>query len=397
MLTAEVTENAETNGLGSRVPSLRKTLKRSRVIARGLDLHEEPRDGENARAPASFAYSAVPGRGKAFEDLGHTTYDSAVDTALDLNASAERVRRLQASIEKVIKGKGKAVELAIVTLLSRGHLLIEDVPGVGKTTLAYALARSFDCTFHRIQFTSDLLPSDLTGVTVYDQFRSQFEFRKGPIFSNVVLADEINRTTPKTQSALLEAMSEGNVSVEDKTYPLPQPFVVIATQNPIEHHGTFPLPESQLDRFLMRIRMGYPGEEDEKEILRSGINYESADGLTPVVTGEEILSAQGLVGQVRVKDLLLDYIMSIVRATRESDLLDLGVSPRGAAALYRSAQALAFLNGRDYCVPDDVKQLASSVLSHRVVVSSNYSSPLQRSEEAEAIVSELVDGVEVPI
>jgi MoxR-like ATPase len=320
-----------------------------------------------------------------------------VDTALDLTASAERVRRLQASIEKVIKGKSEAVELAIVTLLSRGHLLIEDVPGVGKTTLAYALARSFDCTFHRIQFTSDLLPSDLTGVTIFDQFRSQFEFRKGPIFSNVVLADEINRTTPKTQSALLEAMSEGNVSVEDKTYPLPQPFVVIATQNPIEHHGTFPLPESQLDRFLMRIRMGYPGEEDEKEILKSGINYESADGLIPVVSGEEILSAQSLVGQIRIKDLLLDYIMSIVRATRKSELLDLGVSPRGAAALYRSAQALAFLRGRDYCVPDDVKKLTSSVLSHRVVVSSNYSSPLQRSEEAEAIVSELVDGVEVPI
>jgi MoxR-like ATPase len=237
----------------------------------------------------------------------------------------------------------------------------------------------------------------LTGVSVFDQLRGQFEFRKGPIFANVVLADEINRTTPKTQSALLEAMSEGNVSVEDKTYALPQPFVVIATQNPIEHHGTFPLPESQLDRFLMRLRMGYPREEDEKEILRSGINYESADSLTPVVSDEEILAAQHLVEKVRIRDVLLDYIMSIVRATRESELLDLGVSPRGAGSLYRSAQALAFLNGRDYCVPDDVKKLAVSVLSHRVVVSPNYSSNLQRSEEAEAIILELVDGVEVPL
>jgi len=320
-----------------------------------------------------------------------------VDTAVNRSASAERVRRLQASVEKIIRGKTEAVELAVVTLLSRGHLLIEDVPGVGKTTLAYALARSFDCTFHRIQFTSDLLPSDLTGVSIFDQVRGQFKFRKGPIFANVVLADEINRTTPKTQSALLEAMSEGNVSVEDKTYSLPQPFVVIATQNPIEHHGTFPLPESQLDRFLMRIRMGYPGEEDEKDILRSGINYESADSLTPVVSDEEILAAQSLVEGVRIRDVLLDYIMSIVKATRESELLDLGVSPRGAVALYRSSQALAFLRGRDYCVPDDVKSLTGPVLSHRVVVSSNYSSPLQRSEEAEAIILELVDGVEVPL
>lgn len=333
----------------------------------------------------------------SIEDTPKTTYDAAVDTALNLAASAEKVRLLQASVERIIKGKTGVVEQAIVTLLTRGHLLIEDVPGVGKTTLAYALARSFDCTFHRIQFTSDLLPSDLTGVSIFDQFRGQFEFRKGPIFANVVLADEINRTTPKTQSALLEAMSEGNVSVEDKTYSLPQPFVVIATQNPIEHHGTFPLPESQLDRFLMRIRMGYPDEEDEKEILRSGINYESADNLTPVVSDEEILSAQRLVEEVRIRDVLLDYIMSIVKATRESELLDLGVSPRGAMALYRSAQALAFLKGRDYCIPDDVKGLAGAVLSHRVVVSSNYTSPLQRSDEAEAIILELVDGVEVPL
>ena len=312
------------------------------------------------------------------------------------NPSAQKVQALRQSIESVIKGKREAVELAIVTLLARGHLLIEDVPGVGKTTLAYALARSFDCTFHRIQFTSDLLPSDLTGVSVYSQATGRFDFRRGPLFANVVLADEINRTTPKTQSALLEAMSEGNVSVEDRTYPLPNPFVVIATQNPNEHHGTYPLPESQLDRFLMRIRMGYPGSEDEKEILRSGISYRAAERLTPVVTVEEILEAQNGVESVRVDEALLDYLMKIVQATREHQLLDLGVSPRGAMSLFRAAQALSFLRGRDYCTPDDFKSLAVHVLAHRVVVSSRLASPLQVSEEAELVIRELVEEIDVP-
>jgi MoxR-like ATPase len=312
------------------------------------------------------------------------------------NPSAQKVQALRQSIESVIKGKREAVELAIVTLLSRGHLLIEDVPGVGKTTLAYALARSFDCTFHRIQFTSDLLPSDLTGVSIYSQATGRFEFRRGPLFANVVLADEINRTTPKTQSALLEAMSEGNVSVEDRTYPLPSPFVVIATQNPIEHHGTYPLPESQLDRFLMRIRMGYPGSEDEKEILRSGISYRVAERLTPAVTVEEILEAQNQVESVRVEESLLEYLMKIVQATREHQLLDLGVSPRGAMSLFRAAQAFSFLRGRDYCTPDDFKSLAVPVLSHRVVVSSRLASPLQVSEEAELVIRELVEEIAVP-
>jgi MoxR-like ATPase len=316
---------------------------------------------------------------------------------LDLAASAQRVRSLQESVAQVIRGKPEVIELAIVTLLAKGHLLIEDVPGVGKTTLAYALARSFDCTFHRIQFTSDLLPSDLTGVSIFSQATGKFEFRKGPLFANVVLADEINRTTPKTQSALLEAMSEGNVSAEDTTFPLPQPFVVIATQNPIEHHGTYPLPESQLDRFLMRISMGYPSEEDEKDILKVGINYEFAENLEPVLGGEEILELQKVVELVNVEESLLNYLMAIVTGTRESEYLDLGVSPRGAMALYRSAQAHALLRGRDYCIPDDIKGLAPPVLSHRVLVSSQYSSPLQRSEESEAIVSELVNHIPVPI
>ncbi len=311
--------------------------------------------------------------------------------------ATERIARLRDSVESVVRGKRNAVEMAIVTLLARGHLLIEDVPGVGKTTLAYALARSIDCTFHRIQFTSDLLPSDLTGVSIFNQATGQFEFRRGPLFANVVLADEINRTTPKTQSALLEAMSEGNVSVEDRTYPLPRPFVVIATQNPIEHHGTYPLPESQQDRFLMRIRMGYPSLEDEKEILRSGITYQSADELQAVVSADEILHAQEVVETIRVDDDLLDYLMRIVQGTREHGYLEVGVSPRGSIALYRSAQALAFVRGRDFCTPDDIKELAVPVLSHRLVISARYSSPLSPTEEAEALIREVLEQVEVPL
>ncbi len=308
-----------------------------------------------------------------------------------------KIRALQKSVGRVIKGKSEVVDLAVVALLARGHLLIEDVPGVGKTTLAHALARSFDCSFQRIQFTTDLLPSDLTGVSIYNQVERTFEFRKGPLFANVVLADEINRTTPKTQSALLEAMSEGKVTVEDQTYPLAQPFIVIATQNPIEHHGTFPLPESQLDRFLMRIQMGYPSREDEKEILRSNITYDTADQLTPVVLAEEVIEIQEYVREVTFQDILLEYLMALVQATRESELLSLGISPRGAMALYRAAQARAFLRGRTYCIPDDVKQLAIPVFSHRVIVSPKYSSPLPKREEAESIIRSLVEEVEVPL
>ncbi|MFQ5737843.1 MAG: AAA family ATPase [Acidobacteriota bacterium] len=306
-----------------------------------------------------------------------------------------KIVALRDSIEKVIKGKSEAVELSIVSLLARGHLLIEDVPGVGKTTLAHALARSFDCSFHRIQFTTDLLPSDLTGVYFFNQVNQQFDFRKGPLFANVVLADEINRTMPKTQSALLEAMNEGKVTVEDKTYALPQPFILIATQNPTEHHGTFPLPESQLDRFLMRIRMGYPGREDEKNILRSHISHETAEDLSPVISGEEILEAQRRVEKVEVNEVVLEYLMKLVEATRESEYLELGVSPRGAMALHRGIQALAFLEGRTHCVTDDVKRLALPVFSHRVLLSPKYSSPLQKSEEAEAIIRDLIGQVEV--
>lgn len=308
-----------------------------------------------------------------------------------------KISALQESIQRIIKGKPEVVELTIVTLLAGGHLLIEDVPGVGKTTLAHALARSFDCEFHRIQFTSDLLPSDLTGISMYNQATGKFEFHRGPLFSNIVLADEINRATPKTQSALLEAMSEGSVSTEDRTLPLPEPFMVVATQNPIEHVGTNPLPESQMDRFLIKTNMGYPAEADEKEILRSGIGYSSAHQLKPAITTEEILEARAFASRVRIEEVLLDYLMSLVTATRNSRHLSLGVSTRGAGALYRSAQALAIVRGREYCDLDDIKSLALKVFPHRVLVSPDYSSPYRRGEDAREIIHDLLNSVEVPV
>jgi MoxR-like ATPase len=308
-----------------------------------------------------------------------------------------KIRQLQHGIEAIVLGKPQAVRLALTCLLADGHLLIEDVPGVGKTTLAQALARGFDCTFRRIQFTSDLLPSDILGVSIFSQESRSFEFRRGPIFANVVLADEINRTTPKTQSALLEAMSEGRVSVDNHTYPLPRPFMVIATQNPIEHHGTYPLPESQLDRFLLRIRMGYPEGKAEKDILRSQNHRPSVDRMESVLRMDDILEAQMAVTQIRVDDSLLDYIMAIVEATRHSEFLLIGVSPRGSIALRRAAQALAYYEGRDYCIPDDIKRLVLPVLAHRVIVNSKYSSPHKRSDEAEGILAEILRNIEVPL
>ncbi|MBI4465276.1 MAG: MoxR family ATPase [Acidobacteria bacterium] len=304
--------------------------------------------------------------------------------------------RLEQGLRQVIRGKGEAVYLALVALISRGHLLIEDVPGVGKTTLAHALARSLSCKFQRVQFTSDLLPSDVLGISVYNPHRENFEFKPGPVFANVLLADEINRTTPKTQSALLEAMNERQVTVDNHTYQLPDPFMVIATQNPIEHHGTYPLPESQLDRFLMRIRMGYPGWEGEREILRTSQNWNGVGNLEPVASVEEVRQWQQAAHQVRVEDSLVHYMLTLVARTREQEHLALGVSPRGSQALYRAAQALALLEGRDYCIPEDFKRLALPVFAHRVVVSTRYASTLKKSEQAEAIVREIVGSTEVP-
>jgi MoxR-like ATPase len=318
--------------------------------------------------------------------------------AVSAAAAAERVGRLRAAVERVIKGKSEAVRLATVTLLAGGHLLVEDVPGVGKTTLAQALAQAIDCNFQRIQFTSDLLPSDVIGLSVYDERKGSFEFKHGPIFANIVLADEINRTTPKTQSALLEAMAEGHVTVEGVTYRLRAPFMVVATQNPVEHHGTYPLPESQVDRFMLRIRIGYPASDVEKEILRDREHGDPLNSLRPVMTGEEIVELQQAVRNVSVDDALVDYLMRVVTATRESETLDLGVSPRGTLALFRAAQAFALTEGRNYCLPDDVKRLILPVFAHRLVVNSRFSSSLhRRSEEAEEVLREIMKTVSVPL
>src|SRR5579883_2822382 len=309
----------------------------------------------------------------------------------------DKIFALRDAIGATIKGKQETIELAIVALLAEGHLLIEDVPGVGKTTLGHALARSLACEFHRIQFTSDLLPSDVLGVSVYSPKLNEFEFKPGPIFANIILADEINRTTPKTQSALLEAMNEGQVTVDGHTHPLPQPFLVIATQNPVEHHGTYPLPESQLDRFMLRVRMGYPDAAAEREILRSEAGAAKLGSLKPVVSGADILEMQQVVTQMRVDDSLVKYALAIVAQTRDSVQFSLGVSPRGSQMLYRAAQASAFLNGRNFCVPDDFKPLAVPIFAHRVVVNGNSSSTLKKSEQAEQAIREIVESLPVPV
>lgn len=307
------------------------------------------------------------------------------------------IQALQDNIARVIKGKPRVIELTVVALLARGHLLLEDVPGVGKTTLAHSLARSLDCSFKRIQFTSDLLPSDIVGVSIFNRQKQAFEFMPGPIFANIVLADEINRTTPKTQSSLLEAMSEAQVSVDNQTHPLRQPFMVIATQNPAEYHGTFPLPESQLDRFLMRLRIGYPSLEDEKKVLDRSQALHPAEDLEPVLSGEEMLDLQAQAEKVLIEDSLLDYLLSIVQATRQTPLLSLGVSTRGALALSRAAKALAMVRGRAYCVPDDIKELAPVVLSHRIMMARGHGPSQRHFEQAERIIRDLVDSVPVPL
>jgi MoxR-like ATPase len=308
-----------------------------------------------------------------------------------------KIRSLQANVERVIRGKSQVIELSIVCLLARGHLLIEDVPGVGKTTLAHCLARSLDCSFRRIQFTSDLLPSDILGVSVFHLQRQQFEFNPGPIFSNFIVADEINRTTPKTQSSLLEAMNDAQVSVDHHTHLLPQPFMVIATQNPVEYHGTFPLPESQLDRFMMRIRIGYPDPAEEKKILDRQQCFHPADELQPVLSAQDILDLQNEVEKVRLDDSLMAYLLELVSATRRSELLALGVSTRGAMALHKAAKAMALVRDRAYCLPDDIKDLAPVVLSHRVMMNGNYGLHGRRFEEAERVIQDIVEAVPVPL
>ena len=307
--------------------------------------------------------------------------------------AAERIARLEESTARVIRGKPEVIRLAVVSLLARGHILIEDVPGVGKTTLAQALARSVGLSFQRVQFTSDLLPADIIGVSIFDQREQAFEFVPGPLFANVVLADEINRATPKTQSALLEAMSERRVSVERKRYVLPEPFVVLATQNPLEYHGTFPLPESQLDRFMTSLRIGYPPPDEERELLLSGGVEEVLATLEPVLSRGDLVDLQDRARRVQVAEKLAGYVLEIAAATRGGRDFLLGVSTRGAQALYRAAQARALCEGRDFALPDDVQALAAPVLAHRVI--------LRRGdgelEAARAAIRRVVESVPVPV
>ena len=306
------------------------------------------------------------------------------------------VRRIESGVAQVVKGKPQAIRLAVTALLARGHLLIEDIPGVGKTTLARALAATLGGTFRRIQFTSDLLPSDITGVSIWDADARRFELRRGPIFANVVLADEINRTTPRTQSALLEAMSENHVSIDDTTHALERPFLVLATQNPVEHFGTYPLPESQMDRFLLRIHIGYPQRAVERELLRGRGGDDPVAALAPVVDHATIVAAQDAVERVKVEEPLVDYAMTIIEETRRNATIAVGVSTRGALAWYRAGQAHALADGRDFCIPDDFKQLAVPALAHRITLPTAHESLGRARTEAERAIAEIVARVPVP-
>ena len=318
------------------------------------------------------------------------------ETTFSPPVSLAKLSEIEGALGEAIRGKPEVVRLSLTCLLARGHLLIEDVPGVGKTTLAQALARSVDSSFHRIQFTSDMLPSDVVGVTIYNAHTEAFEFKRGPVFTHFLLADEINRATPKTQSALLEAMNELQVTIDGRSHSLEQPFMVVATQNPVEHHGTYPLPESQLDRFLMRIPIGYPEAGAEREIVRRG-GASSAESMRSVLSGDDLVTLQDAVARVTVDDALVDYMLAVVERTRTHESLAMGVSPRGAQALYRATQALAAVEGRDYATPDDVKRLALPVFAHRVVVNSRVALAPRSTEAAERVLTEILTLVDVPL
>jgi MoxR-like ATPase len=306
----------------------------------------------------------------------------------------EATRAVRQNVSRVMIGKEEVIDLLMVAMLCEGHVLFEDVPGIGKTTLAKALAKSLGCTFQRIQFTPDLLPSDITGITFFNQKKSEFEFRPGPLLAQIVLADEINRATPRTQSSLLEAMEERQISVERETVMLPRPFIVIATQNPIELEGTFPLPEAQIDRFLMRIRLDYPSHSEERLILQRFKETQPLDDLQAVLTGERLQELQHMIRRVRVEPVVENYIVELVRATRNHSGVELGVSPRGTLALYRSSQAYAGIHGRFYVIPDDVKRVARPVLSHRMIATSQ---TRLHGRVMEQIIEEVLHNVPVPV
>lgn len=316
---------------------------------------------------------------------------------MSAKGAREQLKALEDNIGQVIKGKRQIVRMALIGLLAGGHILFEDVPGVGKTTLAQCLARSINLSFQRIQGTSDLLPSDILGVTIFDSEKQAFSFRAGPIFGNIILVDEINRTTPKTQSALLEAMNAAQVSIERVTYDLPRPFMVIATQNPVETHGTFPLPKSQLDRFIMRLHLGYPDTEFEREILRNTRPPNDLSLVRPIVSGEDVRAMQTGVRQVKIEDSLVDYIVRLIQATRHSPLIELGGSTRGAIALRNCSQAHAYMHGRDYCIPDDIKQVAVAVLAHRLGIVRTFEESAEGVGEGTAAIRLILEEVAVPI
>ena len=315
-------------------------------------------------------------------------------TAAQAQQIADTAARIRDNVQLAIVGKDEVIEYTLAALFSAGHILVEDVPGIGKTTLARSLAYSLDCEFRRIQFTPDLMPSDITGIHYYNQHNGQFEFRPGPVISQVVLADEINRATPRTQSALLEAMAERQVTVDQDTVPLPAPFLVLATQNPIELEGTFPLPEAQIDRFLLRLRLGYPSEDDETAMLERFEDADPLGSLGPVASADDVLRIQGLVRQVYIDPVLRGYLVQVIRATREHPDVELGASPRATLGLYRCAQALAGIRGQEYVTPDDIKTLATPALAHRIILKSM---ARLRERSQESVVNEVLEAQTVPV
>ena len=343
-------------------------------------------------SPLTPKESALPVVAPAKSNTDITVITPAADASTVLR---QKLNALIANVEMALMGKRETVRSVVAGLLARGHILIEDVPGVGKTTLARALARSIDCDFRRIQFTPDLLPSDILGVSIFEQAESRFKFHRGPIFANVILADEINRTTPRTQSALLEAMNDFQISVDGATYALPNPFIVLATQNPIEYAGTYSLPEAQLDRFLLRVSIGYPDRDSERLVLKGQRLANPLDSLKAVITADEVLQLQEMVKQVAMDDILADYILEIAARTREHKGLSLGVSPRGCLMLYRAAQAHALIDGRKFCVPDDIKRLAHQVLGHRIIEKGRDAGANRK--DGETLISEILSEVPVPI